>query len=87
LHEQGHFDITEIFARKLNKAMSAYHFNQNTYRKDLNKIYQDIIKEKDNMQDQYDHETNFSRNKEKQMEWLKKIQTMLEELKEYDNYS
>lgn len=85
-HEQGHFDITELFARKLNKAMSEYHFNRNTYRKDLDKIYQDILDEKDNMQDQYDHETNFSRNKEKQIEWLKKIEKMLGELKEFANY-
>src|SRR5574338_86889 len=34
-HEQGHFDITELFARKLNKVMSEYRFNKSTYRKDL----------------------------------------------------
>src|SRR5579885_2924178 len=34
-HEQGHFDITELFARRLNKAMSEYQFNRNTYRKEL----------------------------------------------------
>ena len=27
-HEQGHFDITEIFARKLNKMMSEYKFDK-----------------------------------------------------------
>ncbi|HWC52715.1 MAG TPA: DUF922 domain-containing protein [Chitinophagaceae bacterium] len=85
-HEQGHFDITEIFARKLNKVMCEYHFNRNTYRKDLDKIYQDILHEKDSMQDQYDHETNFSRNKEKQIAWLKKIERMLGELKEFAHY-
>jgi hypothetical protein len=66
--------------------MSEYHFNRNTYRKDLDKIYQDIQNEKDKMQDQYDHETNFSRNKEKQIEWLKKIEKMLGELKGFANY-
>ena len=34
-HEQGHFDIAEIFARKLNKKMSEYKFNKTTYQKDL----------------------------------------------------
>jgi hypothetical protein len=38
------------------------------------------------MQDQYDHETNFSRNKEKQIAWLKKIERMLGELKEFAHY-
>ncbi|MBS1919299.1 MAG: DUF922 domain-containing protein [Bacteroidetes bacterium] len=85
-HEQGHFDITEIFARKLKKALSQYTFNRNTYRKDLDEIYQDITDEKINTQSQYDRETDFSRNKEKQAEWLKKIEKMLDELKKFAGY-
>ncbi len=85
-HEQGHFDITEIFARKLNKMMSEYKFDKNNYRHDLDKIYQNIIDEKDAFQDRYDIETDFSRNKVKQAEWLMKIAKMLEELKEYSDY-
>jgi hypothetical protein len=85
-HEQGHFDIAEIFARKLYKKMKSYRFHKNTYRHDVNKIYDDILKDKDSMQQQYDEETDFSRNKEKQAEWLKKIASMLEELKAYAGY-
>lgn len=86
-HEQGHFDITEIFARRLNKALSEYRFNQKSYRNDLDKIYRDIMGEKDKMQDLYDHETDYSRNKEKQIEWLKKIEGMLKGLKEFGRYN
>lgn len=85
-HEQGHFDIAEIFARKLNMKMSAYKFNTNTYKTDLQKIYLDITDEKDKMQDNYDKETNHSINTEKQTEWLKKIEEMLKELKDYSGY-
>lgn len=85
-HEQGHFDIAEFFARKLNMKMSAYQFNRKTYEKDLNKIYGDIQDEKEQMQNDYDKETNHSINKEKQAEWLKKIEKMLEELKTYAGY-
>ena len=85
-HEQGHFDISEIFARKLNKKMHEYRFDRKTYQKDLKKIYQDILNEKEEMQDDYDTETNHSINKEKQAEWLKRIAKMLEEYKEFDNY-
>jgi len=85
-HEQGHFDIAEIFARKLNKQMSEYRFNKKTYQQDLNKIYQDILDEKEILQNQYDNETDYSRNKEKQAEWLKKIEKMLEELKIFAEY-
>jgi hypothetical protein len=85
-HEQGHFDIAEAFARKLNKDMSEYRFNKKTYQKDLRDIYQDILDEKEEMQNKYDKETNHSINKTKQAEWLLKIQKMLEEYSEYADY-
>ncbi len=85
-HEQGHFDIAEIFARKLNKRMSEYHFNKRTYDKDLSGIYNEIVDEKEAMQNEYDDETNHSINKPKQEEWLKKISMMLDDLKDYADY-
>jgi hypothetical protein len=85
-HEQGHFDIAEIFARKLNKQMSGYSFNKRTYQQDLNKIYHDILDEKEKMQDDYDKESDHSINKEKQAEWLKKISEMLKEYKDFAGY-
>lgn len=85
-HEQGHFDIAEVFARKLNKKMKEYVFNRRTYQKELKKIYQDILNEKEEIQNRYDKETNHSINKEKQAEWLKKIVKMLDEYKAYADY-
>ncbi|MBL7741946.1 MAG: DUF922 domain-containing protein [Chitinophagaceae bacterium] len=85
-HEQGHFDIAEIFARKLNKKMSEYKFDKNSYQKDLRKIYESITTEKEKFQDQYDKESDHSRNKEKQAEWTKKIAEMLSELKDLSQY-
>lgn len=85
-HEQGHFDIAEIFARKLNKLMKEYKFDWSTYRQDLKKIYQDVMIEKEDMQNEYDKQTNHSINKERQTEWLKKIEKMLEEYKAFSNY-
>ena len=86
-HEQGHFDIAEVFARKLHQQMSAYMFNRNTYQGELKKIYQGILDEKEKMQNEYDKETNHSINKEKQEEWLKKIAKMLEEYKAWAGYN
>lgn len=85
-HEQGHFDIAEIFARKLNKKMGEYKFHKKTWQKDLDKIYQDIIMEKEKMQNDYDRETNHSINKEKQAEWLKRIRQLLDENKSFSGY-
>jgi hypothetical protein len=85
-HEQGHFDITEIFARKLNKALRHYHFNKRTFKQDINSIYDNIIKEKEAFQETYDSETNHSRNKRIQREWLDRIEEMLEETEPFANY-
>lgn len=85
-HEQGHFDIAEVYARKLHKRMKAYKFNRNTYQKDLDKIYQEVIDEKSELQNTYDRETRHSINKEKQFEWLKKIEKLLEEYEDYADY-
>jgi predicted secreted Zn-dependent protease len=76
-HEQGHFDITEIFARKLAKTIQEYDFNPRQYQHDLSDIYKRIMDEKEDFQNQYDKETDFSRNKERQAEWLKKIEKEL----------
>jgi hypothetical protein len=85
-HEQGHFDIAEVFARKLHKNLSEYRFNKKTYQKDLKKIYSDITEEKEEVQNNYDKETSHSINKEKQAEWLKKISAMLEEYSAWADY-
>ena len=85
-HEQGHFDIAEIFARKLNKAFKEYTPTSNI-KKDINKIYVDIVHQYEARQKNYDKETNFSINKPQQEEWLKKISDELKETEAYANYN
>jgi hypothetical protein len=85
-HEQGHFDITEIFARKLAKEIKEYKFNPRKYQDDLGKIYKRVMDEKEEYQNKYDIETDYSRNREKQAEWLKKIEEELNEMDEFANY-
>jgi hypothetical protein len=85
-HEQGHFDIAEVYARKLNKEMAAYKFNRSTFQQDLKRIYDGVLNEKEKTQDDYDRETNHSIKKEKQAEWLEKIARLLEEYKDYADY-
>jgi len=85
-HEQGHFDITEIYARKLYKEMSEYEFNPKTFRSDLDGIYRNVMKEKEDYQNLYDHETDYSRDKKKQAEWLERIAVELKDLADYADY-
>jgi hypothetical protein len=85
-HEQGHFDITELYARRMHEALSSYKFNKKTFRADVNKIYQEVVKGKEAMQATYDGETDHSRNRRQQMLWLSKIEKMMEETSVYSNY-
>src|SRR4030095_8264443 len=85
-HEQGHFDIAEIFARKLNKDVGEYQFNKASFQKDLDAIYKSVVDAKEKFQQQYDDETDYSRNKPKQEEWFKKIESELKENKTWAGY-
>ena len=85
-HEQAHFDITELHARKLYEALYHYEFNPDTFKKDIATIYERIVKEKEEMQESYDRETDHSRKKVLQYNWLEKIDSMLGETEPFAAY-
>ncbi|MBO0324022.1 DUF922 domain-containing protein [Muricauda sp. CAU 1633] len=76
-HEQLHFDISELFARKMRDRLDRTSFSDDV-KAEIRKIYQEILQELQDYQDQYDWETNFSRNREKQVEWNQKIAKALQ---------
>jgi predicted secreted Zn-dependent protease len=86
VHEQGHFDIAEIYARQLNKLMKAYRFNAKTASNDVNQLYETTMKQHRQTQTQYDQETDYSRNRPKQEQWLKKITDDLKSLEAFADY-
>lgn len=67
-HEQTHFDITELYARKLRKAMAEKHFKQNP-KDEVNALYNKIERERREMQNRYDGETEHSKNREVELQW------------------
>ncbi len=85
-HEQGHFDITEIYSRRLHQALLEYKFNRKTYQRDINRIYERIVREKEALQDLYDKQSDHSRNKKTQVAWLEIIDALLVETDPYANY-
>jgi hypothetical protein len=85
-HEQGHFDITEIYARKLYEALQNYEYNRRTFKSDINNIYQEIVSQKEALQHRYDGETDHSRNRKQQYDWLETIQNLLTETVDYSTY-
>ena len=85
-HEQGHFDIAEIYARKLSKALKEYTPDIDKANKEVNKIYEKIMNDLHEEQLHYDKETNFSINKAEQSRWLKKISDDLKKSEAYGDY-
>jgi len=82
-HEQGHFDIEEIYARRLRKDLTLATFSTRTFQKTFKTICDNGIKQLDKAQEKYDKETNHSKNKEVQQQWLASIKKQLEEVKFY----
>ncbi|MEO6315905.1 MAG: DUF922 domain-containing protein [Chitinophagaceae bacterium] len=85
-HEQGHFDIAEINARKLNKTLKAYSFNPAKAQKEVPAMYNKIMKELADMQNEYDSDSDFSRDKDQQAAWTEKINRELYKLADFAGY-
>lgn len=83
-HEQGHFDLNEIYARKFRKELLEYKFLISTSKTDFSKIQSKYFELLNKEQTLYDSETMHSNNNEKQIEWNKKIEKQLKELESYN---
>ena len=84
LHEQFHFHITELFARKLRKELIEFHFTQKNIKTKLQPIFDDALNALWKEQKKYDKETNHHINTKEQKKWERKIKA---ELKTYDAYT
>jgi len=84
IHEQGHFDIfeiyTRIFVKKLEEenALSGAKYGEKT-QKIFEKNFDELMK----FQKKYDKETDHSKNEEKQKEWTEKIKQLLDDNSQY----
>jgi hypothetical protein len=83
-HEQLHFDISELHARKLRKALDEYQIGRNI-RQDLKRLYNKIEAERAAMQEQFDKETLHSENREAELNWRKFIAGELRRLESYSH--
>ncbi len=81
-HEQLHFDITELHARKLRKQIDEASFSINI-KKEISKLHTKINKELKAFQNKYDSESDYSRSIETQKKWQIFVK---QELKKLSNY-
>jgi hypothetical protein len=83
-HEQGHFDICEIYARKLRQRIASKKFQPSKRGfAEISALYKEVNNELQKEQDRYDRETEHSVKTEKQEFWNKKIEGDLEGLKDF----
>ncbi|QHI38833.1 hypothetical protein IMCC3317_42330 [Kordia antarctica] len=81
-HEQLHFDITELHARKLRKRIKNVKTTKNIQQV-ISKIYDEVSAELNKMQNDYDKGSEHSINYEGQVKWQKLI---AKELQEHSRY-
>ncbi len=81
-HEQRHFDLAELFARKLRKKISELPKKDQT-QNNIDKLAKETTDEMNKEQDKHDKDTEHGTNEEKQKEWNSNIDKGLEEYKAY----
>lgn len=86
-HEKRHFDITEIYARKIRKALATGHFTSRHFNDSLNTLFKDLTSQHRAEQKKYDFETMHSMDTTQQQKWNKWIDKQLEELSDYSRTS
>lgn len=83
-HEQLHFDIFELYARKIRKEVSFLTNCKKLNFEKFNNVTDSLFRECGLTNELYDQETSHSLIRVKQIEWEKKIAKDLETLKEYE---
>ena len=86
-HEQLHFDICELYGRKLYKEIINLRDSGKLDDKHMDILYSRIERQYSKYQDKYDEETNHSINRTEQAKWNKLIKRELNQLSKYSNYN
>lgn len=76
-HEQLHFDIAELTARKLIKTLKNQSYTKANYEYKIEGIRNNIINEGDDLQNRYDKETGHGTNSKEQLAWKNRIELEL----------
>jgi len=86
-HEQLHFDISELYARKIRERISFLVAKKVRDQREFDKVFDLILLEKDELSKQYDIRTGNGGVDFVQQEWNLKIQKELNEMKAFAAYT
>ncbi|MEP6645567.1 MAG: DUF922 domain-containing protein [Saprospiraceae bacterium] len=84
-HEKRHFDICEIYARKIRQAILQGHFSQNRFSSSLENMFNKLVSEYRAEQIKYDRETRHSLDNGQQTRWNKSIDAQLAATTDYSS--
>ncbi|HTA83381.1 MAG TPA: DUF922 domain-containing protein [Bacteroidia bacterium] len=85
-HEQLHFNITELYARKLRKMIADKDFKKvSNMNQVIQNMYNKVEQEWERTEQKYDDETNHGLNAARQQEWSDNIKSQLDALDAYSN--
>ncbi len=86
-HEQLHFDICELFGRKLYQEIISLRNSNRLSIHNINRVYSKLENQYSKYQDRYDEETDHSTNGQQQRLWNKKVKRQLASMSSYSNYN
>jgi hypothetical protein len=85
-HEQLHFDICELYARKLRKMMLDKDFKKvRNIQNEIQNMYNKINNEYAKYEEKYDNDTNHGENPAKQKVWEDDVANQMKELDQYSS--
>lgn len=86
-HEQQHFNLSELYARKFREALSIHSFKKSGADrfKEIQTLYKSFYSQMEKQQKKYDKESEHSKNKDQQEKWNQFIQGELLELKNFND--
>src|SRR4030095_5808583 len=85
IHEKRHFDICEIYARKIRQEISNARFDRYNFNAEIGSIFKKLVTEYRTMQTRYDNETRHSVDREQQKKWNTYIDSQLASLSDYSH--
>lgn len=77
-HEQLHFDIAEVFARKLRRELAHLSYGPTDYQEKMDMVFQRVLAEMEDIHNRYDRETDHGLNEETQEKWAIMVEKKLE---------
>ncbi|MEM1136268.1 MAG: DUF922 domain-containing protein [Bacteroidota bacterium] len=83
MHEQLHFDITELYARKMRQRFQTAPISKENYKADIKAIYGKVMDELKAYRKQYNNDTLFGANLNKQLQWNSKVHKEMGDLEKF----